>query len=197
MLFQTLDKLKRQSIMTAIVMMALGIVMLLCPENYVSALTTTFGYVMIIFAIEQVLEFLASKKAVINYIYLTSALITGIVGLAVLVFNNNILSVLGWLFGFVLVADGIHSMFHAFTYAKRSQRKGWSVLVILSALLILIGITIFIGVIISGSPLLNSVKVLMNVIGGSILFSAAVSAIKLLWIWPFRNNKGEISDGKN
>ena len=35
MLFQSLDKLKRQSILAAILMMALGVVMLICPESYV------------------------------------------------------------------------------------------------------------------------------------------------------------------
>ena len=34
MLFQSLDKLKRQSILAAILMMALGVVMLICPESY-------------------------------------------------------------------------------------------------------------------------------------------------------------------
>ena len=63
MLFQTLDKLKRQSILAAILMMAFGIVMLICPESYVNTLVVTVGYGMIVFAIVEMLEFLASKKA--------------------------------------------------------------------------------------------------------------------------------------
>ncbi len=41
MLFQTLDKLKRQSILAAILIMSRGIVMLICPESYVNALVCT------------------------------------------------------------------------------------------------------------------------------------------------------------
>ena len=41
MLFQSLDKLKRQSILAAILMMALGVVMLICPESYVNTLVVT------------------------------------------------------------------------------------------------------------------------------------------------------------
>ena len=44
MLFQSLDKLKRQSILAAILMMALGVIMLICPESYVNTLVVTAGY---------------------------------------------------------------------------------------------------------------------------------------------------------
>ena len=196
MLFQTLDNLKRQSIMTAIMAMALGIIMLICPENYVGAVIVTLGYVMIVFAIIQALEFLTSKKALINYIYFTGAVIVGVVGLSVLVFNSNVLNVLAWLFGFLLVADGCHSMFHAFTYARRSERKGWSVLVILSALLILFGIIIFVGVILFNVSVFSSPRFLMSTIGGVTLFSAVVSIVRLILVWPLRNQKGGSEDGK-
>ena len=43
MLFQELGKLKRSSIMTSIIMMAVGILMIMCPEQYVSALVATLG----------------------------------------------------------------------------------------------------------------------------------------------------------
>ena len=55
MLFQSLDKLKRQSILAAILMMALGVVMLICPESYVNTLVVTVGYGMIIFALVEML----------------------------------------------------------------------------------------------------------------------------------------------
>ena len=73
MLFQTLDKLKRQSILAAVLMMSLGVVMLICPENYVNTLVVTVGYGMIVFAIVEMLEFISSKKALIHYIIFTGA----------------------------------------------------------------------------------------------------------------------------
>ena len=41
MLFQELGKLKRSSIMTSIIMMAVGVLMIMCPAQYVSALVST------------------------------------------------------------------------------------------------------------------------------------------------------------
>ena len=41
MLFEELGKLKRSSIMTSIIFMAVGIVMIMCPAQYVKALVST------------------------------------------------------------------------------------------------------------------------------------------------------------
>ena len=50
MIFQTVDKLKRQSVMLSIILMAAGVVIIICPEPYIQAMTNLLGYVMIIFA---------------------------------------------------------------------------------------------------------------------------------------------------
>ena len=48
MLFESLDKIKRNSIFTAIILMALGVVMLLCPEGYIVSFTLGTGYLLVI-----------------------------------------------------------------------------------------------------------------------------------------------------
>ena len=98
--------------------------------------------------------------------------------------------VLAWLFGFLLVVDGGRTMVHSFTYARRSQRKGWWVLSILSVLLMGTGVILFLN------PWWQTEDVLMKVIGCAILFSAIVSGIRLIWTWPLRNSKGGNEDGE-
>ena len=183
MLFQSLDKLKRQSILAAILMMALGVVMLICPENYVNTLVVTAGYGMIIFAIVEMLEFISSKKAPINYIIFTFALIVAILGIFVLIYNQDLIKTLGWLFGFVLVQDGLFTLLNALLFARRSNRKGWWMLIVLAIVLMALGVLIFLN------PWWDSPNRLMKVIGGALLFSAFVSAIRLIWVWPFKNGK--------
>ena len=68
MLFQELGKLKRSSIMTSIIMMAVGILMIMCPAQYVGALVSTLGYCILIFAAVMVLDFISGKKVLMNYI---------------------------------------------------------------------------------------------------------------------------------
>ena len=191
MLFQTLDKLKRQSILAAILMMALGVVMLICPENYVNTLVVTVGYGMIVFAIVEMLEFISSKKALIHYIIFTGALIIAILGVFILIYNQDLLKALGWLFGFVLLQDGLFTLLNALLFARRSNRKGWWMLVVLAVALMALGVLIFLN------PWWDSPSLLMRVIGSALLFSAFVSALRLVWIWPFKNEKEDAEDASD
>ena len=186
MLFQSLDKLKRQSILAAILMMALGVVMLICPESYLNTLIVTAGYGMIIFAIVEMLEFLSSKKAPIHYILFTFALIVAILGIFVLIYNQDLIKTLGLLFGFVLVQDGLFTLLNALLFARRSNRKGWWMLIVLALVLVALGVLIFLD------PWWDSPDLFMKVIGGTLLFSAFVSAIRLIWVWPFKNGKERV-----
>ncbi len=189
MLFESLDKLKRNSIMSAILLTVLGIIVMICPRDRIPMLTLVFGYTLIIIAIVMMLNFFASKKSLMDYIKFVGALALLIVGACVLIFRDDLLRVLAWLFGVLLILDGARTMFHAFTYARRSQRKGWWVLAVLSLLLIVAGIIVFLN------PWWDTPNMLMKVIGCAVLFSAVVSGFRLLWTWPLRNAKGGNDDG--
>ena len=187
MLFQSLDKLKRQSILAAILMMALGVVMLICPESY-DTLVVTVGYGMIIFALVEMLEFIVSKKALIHYIIFTGALFIAILGVFILIYNQDLLKALGWLFGFVLVQDSLFTLLNALLFARRSNRKGWWMLIIFAIVLMALGVLIFLN------PWWDSPTLLMRIIGGALLFSAFVSTLRLIWVWPFKNGKESAED---
>ena len=173
MLFQTLDKLKRQSILATILMMAFGVFILICPESYVNTLVVTVGYGMVIFAIVEMLEFISSKKAPIHYIIFTGALIIAFLGVFILIYNQDLLKALGWLFGFVLVQDGLFTLLNALLFARRSNRKGWWLLIVLAVVLMTLGVLIFVN------PWWDSPTMLTKVIGGALLFSAFVRKMPL------------------
>ncbi len=180
MLFQELGKLKRSSIMTAIILGAVGIVMIMCPAQYVNALVSTLGYGMLVLATVWVLNFLASKKTLMSYIYLTGALIIALLGIAVLVFDNIVLFI-GIVFGLVLLGDGITTLISTWTYTRRAQRKGWWLLIVLSVLMILCGLVLLIN------PWWNEPTMLFDVIGVMLLFSSVVSIVRLIFLWPIKS----------
>ena len=181
MLFQELGKLKRGMIMTSVIMMAVGILMLICPERYVRLLVVAAGYGLLVLASVMGFEFLSSKKVLINYVYLTGALLIGILGAAVLFYRNDVLQVLGLLFGIFLVIEGLNELFNTWKYARRAQRKGWWLLILLSLLLLASGIIIL------TNPWWNTPGSLMKVIGGMMLFSSAVGIVHVILIWPFKS----------
>ena len=181
MVFQELSKLKRSTIMSSIVLIVLGILMVLCPEDYIQTMIGLMGSILLVFSIIGILDFLGSNKALIHYIYLTGWLVVGIVGFIVLVFEINSLFAVGWIFGIFLILIGIWDIINAFVYAKRSGRKGWWILVILALALIVCGVIILLN------PWWESFGPFFRVIGLMILFSSLVSILRLIWIWPIKS----------
>ena len=181
MLFQELGKMKRTWIMTSLIMITVGLVMILCPVDYMGLLISVLGYVLLIVATVIVLGFLSSKKYLINYITLTGGLAIGLLGLFVLVQRREVLPMLGLLFGVILVVAGISDLFNAFMYARRAGRTAWWILALLSLL------TIAFGAILLVNPWWETTAELKQVIGGMMLFSSVVSIIRVILTWPFRN----------
>ena len=181
MIFQELNKLKRRTIMSSIILIVIGILMILCPDEYNRTMIGLMGAVLLVFSIIGILEFLGSNRALIRYIYLTGWLVLGIVGFAVLVFEINSLYAVGWIFGAFLVLSGIWDIINAFVYAKRSGRKGWWILVLLALVLVALGIIVLIN------PRWESFGIFFKVIGVTMLFSSLVSILRLIWIWPIKS----------
>ena len=180
MLFQELGKLKRSSIMTSIILVAVGILMIICPKQYVNALVSTLGYGALVFAAVMVLDFISARKGLMSYIYFTGALILALLGIAIVAFEADTVRVVGLIFGVVLVAGGIVGIVNAWMYVRRSGRSSWWVLVVLNALLVLCGLIVLVN------PWWNEPTMLFDVIGGMLLFSSIVSIVRLIYTWPIR-----------
>ena len=178
MLFQELNKIKRSSIVMSITLMALGLMMAMCPERYINSLISTLGCILIIVAVVMILEYLDSKKVLFNTVLLTIAIVMGLVGIAVLVFENHILQILGWSFGVLAVIQGIETMYNAIMYVRPSKRPGWWMLMLLGAVLIAMGVLIFLN------PWWDTPRALLKVIGLTLLFDAGIGILRLIFIWP-------------
>ena len=181
MLFQELGKMKRTWIMTSIVLIVIGVVMMMCPIRYMSILVSALGYVLLVLATVIVLNFLSSKKVLIDYVTLTIGLGIGLLGLFVETQRENVLPMLSLIFGIVLIVEGISDLLNAFIYARRAGRAAWWVLALLSLLTILFGVILFLN------PWWETSSVLKMVIGGMLFFSSLVSIIRTVLTWPFRN----------
>lgn len=181
MLFETLGKLKQRTIMTSIIVLAIGIILLICPEVYIDSLITLAGYVLIIAAIVLVLDFITGKRSLSDYIMLGIALIIAILGLVVLVSHENILPVLSWLFGLVLILLGIEGVHYTLAYARRAGRAGWWILIILSVIMIAAGFVIVIN------PWWHTADDFLDIIAFALIYSAAVGIVRVIWSWPVRS----------
>ena len=182
MLFDELSKIKRSSILTSIALAAFGIVMIICPPQYIDSLVAVLGYGLVIFAIVLMLNFITAKKSLINYIIFAGALVMLLLGTSVLVLTD-ILLLIGIVFGLILLADGLISLVNAWLFARRANLRGWWLLVLLSLLLIIGGLIVLIN------PWWSETIVLFDVIGVMLLFSALVGIVRLIIIWPIKEEE--------
>ena len=180
MLFQELSKLKRSSIMASIIMMAGGILMIICPEAYISSLVSVLGSGLLILAVVMVLDFISSKKNLMNCIYLTLALILALIGTAIQIFDTHVMRAIGFLFGAWLIFIGIHDIINAMVYMRRARRETWLTLVVLSVLLVVCGVIVLVN------PWWDEPVKLFDIIGGMLLFSSAVSIVRGIMVWPIK-----------
>lgn len=184
MLFQAFSKIKQTTIMIAIILIAVGVVMLLCPTDYVATLVSMTGYVMLVLASVMVFDFMSSSKRTSDYISFAVALVFILAGVAVLVFNDNMLFVLSIVYGVLLILDAVHSLLYSITFARRSGAKGWPVLMGLSILQMVVGLLVVMNL------WWTTPGALIKVIGCAILLSALVAVCRVILIWPIRKENG-------
>ena len=181
MLSQELGRVKRIWIMTSIIMIAIGIVMIMCPVSFMNMFMSTLGYILLVAATVIMLEFAFSKKVLINYIILTGGILAALLGLFVLLQRLDLLPTLGFFFGLILVIVGIDDFVTAYTYARRAGAAAWVTLAVLAAL------TIAFGVFLILNPWWHSTEVLKNVIGCMLLITSVFNIIRTILVWPFKS----------
>ena len=182
MLFNSLDKFKRKLVMMIIFLMFIGLTLFVVPVSYIPMLGKILGFGFLVFSILHMFEFIGSNKALIHYIRLFIGLLMGLAGILLFAIDGLFMALLNWLVGTIPLLLGGIGIYYALTYARRSGRKGWGVLVLLSCLLLLFGTIIF------WNPWTDDPRKILYVIGGTLFYSAVVYAASLFWIWPFRQN---------
>jgi len=184
MLFEGLDRIKRSTIMTTIVMIVAGCIMLVLPSEIIPYLSALGGFVFLVAALVSVFDFLSSKRALIHYIYLTIGLLVGMLGVFFLIFENFFVNMLTWLVCLFPVAGGLYGIYHALTFARRSGRRGWWILLILSTVLIVFGGFAFYN------PWYDTTESTMRIIGATLMYTSVVNILQLIWLWPVRKENG-------
>ena len=181
MLFQELGKMKRSWIMTSIILIAVGILMIMCPVRYMGLLISALGYILLVAATVMGLDYLSSKKTLMNYVSLTAALVIVLLGLFVMVHRKDVLPMLSLLFGLVLIVSGLFDLFNAYMYTRRAGRAAWVILALLALMTIVFGVLLLIN------GWWDTPFVLKRVIGSMLLLSSVASIIRVILTWPFRN----------
>ena len=180
MLFDALDKIRQQTVITSVLLMILGLLMLIIPVQHDQILVEILGYILLLVGGVMIWDFIAGRKKLSDCILFTAALLLVVLGLFILISGDDILTVLSVLFGILLIIDGLHSVVHAWMYARRSGKKWWWILLLLSISLMVAGVVIL------NNPWWKTAHSFVKVIGGVMLYAAAVGIVRLILVWPLR-----------
>ncbi len=180
MLSREIDKIKSRTLMTAIVMMFAGLALLILPTSNYETIGFVTGSAFLVFSIYEILCYIARAGTGVGYIHLIVGMIMGIAGLAFLIYPNFLLWSLWALVSLMPLLVGHYGLIHALGYTRRSGRRGWWVLLILSALLL--GFVLFVII----NPFADTPEAQMRVVGGTLMYSSIIQALALIWLWPAR-----------
>ena len=181
MLFESLNKIKRMSLVSSIVLITIGIFLVIWPEDQIALLMEIIGILMLVAAVLLFFNHLASKKTMMDYVLFTAALVLGIVGVVIITFKIETIYVLSWILGIIIAMDGIHGLIHTLVFARRSHKKWWGVLLPLALLLLFNGLLIIIH------PLCKTPEALKTMMGWIIVASSVIGIIRMIWVWPIRD----------
>lgn len=185
MLFDELDKARRRTIMTTIVFVFVGAAFLVVPEVYLPFMGSACAFAMVVWSAVSILEFITGPKVLVRYLGLFVALAIGLLGVALFVFDGLFLKLVTGLVAAIPIFGGILGSYHALVFARRSGRRGWWVPLVLSILLVGFGTVTIV------SPWAYSTRAVLQLIGGTLAYSAVVYALLLVWMWPARGEEEE------
>ena len=178
MFSRELDKLKRSVITTSIALMFTGILLILIPPQYIPVLNIAAGFGLLVVSVVTIFIFLGSTKSLLRFFQLFIGLSAGMVGISLWIFGDMFIKLLILVIGGFPIISGIPTIFHAFSYTRRSGRKGWWILVLSPVILmILAGFLLF-------NPWLKSDHAIMHTAGAMLISCSIINGLRLIALRP-------------
>ena len=90
MLFDALDKIRQQTVITSVLLMILGLLMLIIPVQHDQILVEILGYILLLVGGVMIWDFIAGRKKLSDCILFTAALLLVVLGLFILISGDDI-----------------------------------------------------------------------------------------------------------
>ena len=165
-----LKSIKVNLLSSAILCIALGIVLVAYPNTSLTLVCRAVGAIVLITGLGMVFGYLKSGKSFwYGKIELVFGSILAIVGGFIVLRPLGIISIIPIVFGILLVYHGISNMTQAFELHKYKD-KGWWLPVLIAAS------TILLGVVIMKNPF-GTIEILMRIIGACLVYDGLMNTM--------------------
>ena len=166
-----LIKIKNFSIITIIASFVIGLVLLIWPDESITAVSILTGVTTILLGVSAWISYFAKEKSVV---LATGGTVCIIVGLIICVKYQSIIAILLFLFGVFITIGGAVDLITSF-YSKASGLGTWGVSTILSIAVLVLGVVIMVN------PLHTS-QALVRLAGAGLLVYAVVDLVTFIQV---------------
>ena len=166
-----LIKIKNFSIITIIASFVLGLVLLIWPNESITAVSILTGVTTILLGVTAWISYFAKEKSII---LATAGTVCIIIGIIICVKYQSIIAILLFLFGIFITISGAVDLITSF-YSRASGLGTWVVSTVLSAAVLILGVVIMVN------PLHTS-QALVRLVGAGLLVYAIVDLVTFIQV---------------
>lgn len=153
----------------------LGIFLIVAPGTASDIICYILGGITIIYGLINIVDFIANREERNFYSFgFVKGVIFFLIGLFIVLKTDFVSSILPFVFGIILAADGFSNLQTAFNLKALGQPKWWIVLI--GALL-----TAFLGIVMVFNPF-ETRNIIMMIIGISLIYDGASNLFFHMWL---------------
>lgn len=160
-------KLKWEKLVTAIVVIVLGIVFVADPNGSGDAVCKVAGVAMIVLAAAMLIRYFSSAQLFPENLIFSAVLL--LLGIFFIAKSGVVMTVLGLFFGIFLVIDGASKIRDGIDAAK-AKMQGWWIWFLLALLTIVLGVLVMFG------------ESVMTLLGISLIVDGVSDIVTTLWL---------------
>ena len=167
-----MKKILKSTLITSLVLIALGIYMVLSPSTAISTIIKVIGIAIIVAGAVTVLLYAANKDDSRSFTTLATGIILVIAGIVFLVKPGSIEKIFQTVVGVLIIVNGILNLI-ASLKAKKAGSSAWIIGLILSVITIALGIVILSQPLFLMSQIVRIVGIVLIITGVSSLLAGA------------------------
>lgn len=165
-----LIKIKNFSIITIIASFVIGLVLLIWPNESITAVSILTGVTTILLGVTAWISYLQRKSIILA----TAGTVCIIIGIIICVKYQSIIAILLFLFGIFITISGAVDLITSF-YSRAGGLGTWGVSTVLSAAVLILGVVIMVN------PLHTS-QALVRLVGAGLIVYAIVDLITFIQV---------------
>ena len=138
---EMIKTLRRNKMITGVMMLCLGAALVIWPTSALATLAKVAGFFLMVYAVAGIINFAFGNKGASAIVTLIIDIAGAILGLYLFMNPEWFIEVSGKLFGVIILIHGIHSLYESVTVVRKLD-TGWKNSMIFSIVVVVLGLFI-------------------------------------------------------